>query len=269
MRKTVSLLLLSAMLAVAGCESRQGEEIRQKEQAETESSEADTEVSLMGSEEKSKNVLREYYALLMTTNEQEDIYRFLEEHVDEAEKKDADQLVNGLLGYLADADAADYNRLSRQEQYLTEEMRDFIELMRREQNSPAISDDKVLISLSDLLLRAKGLEEHARAYPEGVTYLYAYEKFCELVNAAVTGFYDGAADYSCCYLDIDQKHIEEAALVCYKEFIEAYPDTHLADILREYVALLEQNGRTFDKSVKKFYGNIYTVIKENFSVRTE
>ena len=56
MRKTVSLLLLSAMLALAGCESRQGEEIRQKEQAEPESSEADTEVSLMGSEEKNKNM---------------------------------------------------------------------------------------------------------------------------------------------------------------------------------------------------------------------
>ena len=191
---------------------------------EVPSEERQTEVAFIGKEEKSTNLLREYYALLMTTTNQEEVYRFLETHIQEAEPKDADQLVKGLLNYLADADAADYDRLSKQEPYLTVEMQEYIELMKQEQ------------------------PETARPYPEGVTFLYVYEKFCETVYTVVTEYEE-----------------EEAARTC-QEFIEANPGTHLAEIMREYVDLLENSKGESEKQLAKYRANIYNIIKENFTI---
>ena len=255
-------MLLISVLAVQGCQSQR------EVQPDTETGEQGTEVARMNNEEEGENLLREYYALLMTTREKEDVYLFLEKHVSRAEPKDADQLVNGLIGYLTDADAADYNRLSKQKNYFTEEMQEFIELMKQEQNTPSVSELEIKVPLSELLIRAEQLEEHARKYPEGVTYSYAYEKYCELVSAGVTGFYDGSSDWSNCYLDADQVHIEEAAVRAYTDFIAAYPDSHTSDILQEYVDLLSKNDRIFTRSVKKYYGRIDSEIKENFPVET-
>lgn len=259
-RKTAVVLLLASLLA-AGCQWQQWEEA-----PKTADTEQGTEVSLMKSEENEENLLQEYYALLMTTKEKEDVYLFLEKHAANAKPKDADQLVNGLIGYLTDADAVDYNRLVKQKNYFTVEMQEYIELMKQEQNTPAVFGLKINVPLSELLLRVEKMEEHARKYPEGITYPYIYEKYCELMCAGITGFYDGASDWSNCYLDSDQMHIEEAAVLAYTDFTAAYPDSYTSDILREYLNLLSENDRLFTKPVKKFYGKIESVIKENFPV---
>lgn len=237
MKKAVLLLLITVLL-FAGCGSRK------KSEQEVQPDEEGTEVAFIGNKEKTTNILREYYALLMTTTQKEDVYDFLETHISKTQPKDADQLIKGLLGYLADADAADYNRLSKQEIYLTDEMGEFVELMKKEQNNPSVL-------LSEKLLWAKKLEAHARMYPEGVTYLYAYEKFCETVYETVTGFSD------------------EAALTEYEQFIADNPDMHLTGILQEYVELLQDSGGSVDKPVEKFYGKLYTIIKQNFQVDTK
>ena len=233
MKKAGFLLLLLAVLAV-GCDGG-----RERE-PEMSSEERQTEVAFIGKEEKSTNLLREYYALLMTTTNQEEVYRFLETHIQEAEPKDADQLVKGLLNYLADADAADYDRLSKQEPYLTVEMQEYIELMKQEQPETA--------KLPEMLAWAEKLEKHARTYPEGVTFLYVYEKFCETVYTVVTEYEE-----------------EEAARTC-QEFIEANPGTHLAEIMREYVDLLENSKGESEKQLAKYRANIYNIIKENFTI---
>lgn len=259
-KRTVAGMLLLAMISFGGCagEWEQKEELPDTQQ--------ETEVLRLASEDHEGNLLGEYYALLVTTEDAEDVYRFLETHIMDAEMKDADQLVNGLLGYLADADAADYNRLSRQKNYLSEEMQEFIELMREEQNQPSVLDTRVNVTLQELLIRANKLEEHARKYPEGVTYPYTYGKYCELLSAGITGFYDGSSDVSNCYLDVDQLHMKEESIKAYTDFVAAYPDSFTADILREYVNMLAENDQLFTKAVKKFYGRLELVIKENFPV---
>lgn len=233
MKKAGFLLLLLAALAV-GCDGR-----RERE-PEMSSEEQQTEVAFIGKEEKSTNLLREYYALLMTTTNKEEVYRFLEAHIQEAEPKDADQLVKGLLNYLADADAADYERLSKQEPYLTVEMKEYIELMKQEQPEAA--------KLTEMLAWAEKLEKHARAYPEGVTFLYVYEKFCETVYTVVTEYEDKEAEKTL------------------QEFIEADPGTHLAEILQEYVELLRSSKGESEKQLEKYRANIYNIIKENFTI---
>lgn len=260
-KREMAVILLLASLLAAGCRRQQPEG-----EPETADTERGTEVSLMRSEENEENLLQEYYALLMTTKEKEDVYLFLENHVAGARPKDADQLVNGLINYLTDADAADYNRLMKQKNYFTEEMQEYIELMKQEQNMPVVSGGKINVPLSELLLRAEQMEEHARKYPEGITYPYIYEKYCELMCAGITGFYDGSSDWSNCYLDSDQLHIEEEAVLAYTDFAAAYPDSHTSDILQEYLNLLSENDRLFTKQVKKFYGRIESVIKEHFPV---
>lgn len=233
MKKAGFLLLLLAALAV-GCGGRREQE------PEMSSEERQTEVAFIGKEEKSTNLLREYYALLMTTTNKEEVYRFLEAHIQEAEPKDADQLVKGLLNYLADADAADYERLSKQEPYLTAEMKEYIELMKQEQPEAA--------KLPEMLTWAEKLEKHARAYPEGVTFLYVYEKFCETVYTVVTEYED-----------------EEAKQTC-QEFIEANPGTHVSEIMQEYVDLLGTSKGESEKRLEKYRANIYNIIKENFTI---
>ncbi len=260
-KRKIAVILLLASLLAAGCQRQQWEEA-----TEADDTEQGAEVSLMKSEENEENLLQEYYALLMTTKEKEDVYRFLEKHAAGAEPKDADQLVNGLIGYLTDVDAVDYNRLVKQKNNFTVEMQEFIELMKQEQNTPAVFGSKINVPLSELLLRVEQMEEHARKYPEGITYQYIYEKYCQLMCAGITGFYDGASDWSNCYLDTDQLHIEEAAVLAYTDFTAAYPDSYTSDILQEYLNLLSENDRLFTKQVKKFYGRIESVIKENFPV---
>lgn len=169
-RRKIAVILLAAALLSQGCQDQ-----REDGERVSEASEQGTETSLMKSEEDGENLLREYYALLVTTKDEEDVYLFLEKHISGAKPKDADQLVNGLIGYLTDADAADYNRLSKQKNYFTEEMQEYIELMKQEQNAPSVLNQEIKAPLSELLLRAEQMEEHARKYPEGVTYPYTYE----------------------------------------------------------------------------------------------
>ncbi len=211
-----------------------------------------------------ENLLQEYYALLITTENVEDVYRFLESHISHAGEKDADQLVNGLTGYLADIDKVDYIRLLRQKEYLSKEMWEYLELMKREQEKPAIREGRIEVALEELLLRAKDFEFHAGKYPEGVTFSYAYEKYSELLDGAVTGFYDGESDWSNNYLDIDMVHIEKEAVRIYRKFMEEYPHTNTAAILQEYVNLLEKNKYIFTKQIKFFYERMDMVIKRNF-----
>ena len=260
-KRKIAMILLLASLLVVGCRQK-----RQEEAPKAADTEQGTEVSLVKSEENDENLLQEYYALLMTAKEKEDVYLFLEKHAAGAEPKDADQLVNGLIGYLTDADAVDYNRLVKQKNYFTVEMQEYIELMKKEQNMPAVSGLKINVSLRELLLRVEQMEEHARKYPEGITYPYIYDKYCELMCAGITGFYDGSSDWSNCYLDTDQLHIEDAAVLAYTDFAAAYPDSYTSDILKEYLSLLSENDKLFTKPVKKFYGRIESVIKENFPV---
>ncbi len=247
------------VLAAEGCGEVRDEAIQE---------ETETEVVLMREAEEisTENLLHEYHALLMTTGEKEDIYAFLEKHVKNCSVKDADQLLNGLIGYLADADAVDYNRMAEQKNYFSEEVQGFIELMRREQNEPAIADNEIKIPLTKLLLRTEELEEHARQYTQGVSYPYVYEKYCELLGAAVTGFYDGESDWTNCYLDSDKAHIEEAAVQAYSDFVQAYPDSNTSGVLLEYLELLKENDREFNGRLKRFYNRIYSVIKEHFQI---
>ncbi len=230
--------------------------------------ETETEAVIMREAEElcTENLLQEYHALLVTARQTEDVYVFLETHIGGCSVKDADQLLNGLIGYLTNADAVDYNRVAKNKNYFSEEMQEFIEIMRREQNEPAIGDCEIEIPLTQLLLRAEELEEHARQYMGGVSYPYVYDKYCELLSAAVTGFYDGESDWTNCYLDSDEAHIEEAAVQAYDDFVRAYPNGNTAGVLLEYLDLLKENDRRFNQKLKRFYGRIDSVIKENFRI---
>ena len=267
-RKGMWLAVFLILAILAGYYGKEAER-RQKQQTEeskeqaVKSKEPDRAETFAAEE---GELLREYYALLLTTQEEEEVYRFLEEHISECEPKDADQLLNGLIGYKTSARLVDYNRLTKQQEYFSEEMQQFLELMQTEQNRPSIGDGGLKLPLALVLFRVEKLEEFAVTYPEGVGYPYIYELYEELLEAAVTGFYDGEDKRSCIFLDAEEDRIKESAVESYLDFIRIYPKSNTAAVLQKYISLLKEDDRRMNRKVTTFYGRAASVIKENFKI---
>ena len=91
--------------------------------------------------------------------------------------------------------------------------------------------------LKDCLEKCYQMEQHMDLYPEGNTYQYVFDKYCEYMKAAITGGYTDK--------------VEE-----YAAFVEEHPDSKTAAIVSDYLKVLLDNNSEVNEAVQDYYDKI-------------
>ena len=217
-------------------------------------------------EGESGSMHEEFYELLQNETDHEVIYSYFEQNVGLTEQDDADKFVLGLIGLEENIRNVDFKRIQAFTDNMSTEMSTFVNFMSKEQDSPSIQDEKIKATLSDLLANIRDMEIQITTYPEGITYQHAYNLYCEMMVAAITGGYDEPSKTDNYYINSDKEHVDGHAIDTYNAFIIENPDTKTASILKKYLDTLDNSNKSIDDGVKEFYANIYGTIREEFGM---
>lgn len=201
--------------------------------------------------------------LLEKTDDIEELYTYIENNAEGATKEEWSEWIKGVVDF--SKDDVEYDRFQKYMGSMSEEMKSFVELMSAEQTRPSFNEEGVQLTLGEILERCIAIEQHIADYGQGDTYSILYHKYCQLMNIAITGGYDGVDIETNEYLEEDKQHIETSAIEEYKRVISDYPDSQTADILDDYLDILEKNENVVNQKVEKYYEDIYQKIGERFS----
>ena len=135
----------------------------------------------------------------------------------------------------------------------TKEAEDYSTLLALEEEKPATTEEGIQITLSELLDRCLKYEEHMQKYPEGSTYRDAYYNYKTLITAAVTGGYHEEPETMNYYVNVDGEHLDGHAIDEYTNFSTVNPNTLTAEILTDYMKLIEENKKELNEQVTGFY----------------
>lgn len=205
-------------------------------------------------------LMAEFNELLDSKVEAQALYDFITANSKDAEEKEADAMVKGLLSSFENAEQVDYEEIKEVSQYVSRDVKVFLSLMEDNQKTPAVVDSKVKIPLSDLLNRCKGYEEFVKEYPSSTMYNYAYHMYCKLMAYAVSGGFDTASNRGNIFMEEDGTGIKESALKEYESFCKEYPEKITAELLEEYLEILEDADGKCTDEVQEYYENIYDTI---------
>lgn len=161
----------------------------------------------------------QYNTLLQGNPSREDVYGFIDKNITSASEDEADQLVNGVLGYEDTYENVDYTRLYAYKNYVSDEVEDFLELMYENEQTPYMDNNKIGVTLDELLDRAEDFEKHITEFPDGITTQPSYEMYCNIMNAAITGGYDKANNVPSFYKGDADNRIDGRAVDEYMKFL--------------------------------------------------
>lgn len=250
----------SITLTACGSSKNNGDEMVQSEEDPTLGDDA------ANTGDEGGDIMGEFRNMLTTSTDPEDFYSFYETNAATRQPDELDEIIGGIFGMVTPHRDVDFTRLSSQSGYMSDEMRNYVGFMSENQETPFVDDEGIHASLDELLEHSYALETHLTAYPEGVTYPYAYEKYCELLNTAITGGFDEQNSVSNNYVDSENANMVDGhAIDSYAAFIEKYPESRTAKILTEYMTVLTDEGKEISDNVKDFYRNIYGRFEYYFS----
>jgi uncharacterized protein (DUF427 family) len=147
---------------------------------------------------------------------------------------------------------------------MPEDMIAFTELMRLESDTPsmAMSDTEnrkvINMTLSEMLERALLFEQHLEKYPDNVSTDAAQRLYEEIATNAISGGYNSTEGIAHYYKGDTDDVVDSDAIQYYEQFIEANPNSNLAKIVEEYVALLKTNQYQINDEVEDFYKSLYS-----------
>ncbi len=216
-------------------------------------------------EDGESDFLGNYQTMLQGAGSQEDIYSYIDTNISGATSDEADQVVTGLIGHVGSASSIDYTRLQNHKSYMSDEMGRFIDLMQQEQETPAVTmAGGNQLSVTELLNRAAEFENLMNDYPDGATNQYAYERYEQIMKAAITGGYDAQNNVVNSYLD-DKQTLGENYLTEYNDFIGGEQSgTRTAEIVSDYVGMFGDDRKMTD-DISAYYNNFMTNLKDAFT----
>lgn len=204
------------------------------------------------------DVMDEFRNMLTTSTNPEDLYSFYDTNASTRQPEELDEIIGGIFGMVSPHSDVDFTRLTSQSDYMSDEMRNYVNFMSQDQESPFVDEEGIHASLDELLEHCYTLETHLDAYQNGVTYPYAYEKYKQLLNTAITGGFDEINGVSNNYVSGDNANVvDDHAVTSYAAFIEKYPDSKTAKILTEYMHVLTDNNKEMNDNVREFYRNAF------------
>jgi hypothetical protein len=207
----------------------------------------------------------EYDTMLADENTNpNDLMDYINTNIVTAATDDVEYFFRGLLGYGSDIRDLDFTKLEASRQYMPEDMIAFMELMRLEADTPsmAMSDTEnrkvINMTLSEMLERALLFEEHLEKYPDNVSTEAAQRLYEEIATNALSGGYDSTEGIPHHYMGETENVVNSDSIQYYEQFVEANPNSNLAHIVEDYVALLKENQYEINDDIEEFYKGLYS-----------
>jgi hypothetical protein len=207
----------------------------------------------------------EYDTMLSDENTNpNDIIDYINTNVVGAAANDVDYFFRGLLGFGTDIRDIDLTRLDVSNEYMSEDMIAFIELMRTESDTPSMvmSDTEnrrvINMTLSEMLERALLFEHHIEKYPDNTSTEAAQRLYEEIATNAIAGGYDSTEGIAHYYQGDTENVVDSNSIQYYEQFIEANPNSNLAKVVDEYITLLVSNQYQLTDEVEDFYKSLYS-----------
>jgi hypothetical protein len=207
----------------------------------------------------------EYDTMLADENTNpNDIIDYINTNIVGAAANDVEYFFSGLLGFGTDVRDIDFTRLDVSNEYMSEDMIAFVELMRTESDTPSMvmsdtENRKVInMTLSEMLERALLFEHHIEKYPDNTSTAAAQRLYEEIATNAISGGYDSNEGIAHYYQGDTDNVVNSDSIQYYEQFVEANPNSNLAKVVDEYITLLKANQYQLTDDVEDFYKSLYS-----------
>lgn len=136
----------------------------------------------------------------------------------------------------------DYEKLKEYNPYLSEEMKEYIEIKSVNSNMPAILDGEITISFDELAERLIETEEYIQNYPKSIKFEEVLRMYGEYLRLYMEG-----SDNTPLY-EYETKEIKEEVLNSYKS-MEKNTGLITSKIISKYIDIIEENENIIDENV--------------------
>lgn len=224
-KSIIALFVIVAMISVTACTKKNDTANKNNTKVNDGSNTGDntpndTKVEEnVGNQAANGNILDNYNTLLQNETNRDNIYGFIDENITNATEAEADQLINGVIGYEDTYEDVDYTRLYAYKNYVSDEVEDFLELMYENQEKPYMNGTNLGVTLDELLDRAEDFEEHITDFPDGITTKHSYDMYVKLMDAAIVGGYDKENKVANYYKGDADNRIDGRAVDEYMKFL--------------------------------------------------
>ncbi len=191
------------------------------------------------------------------------IMDYINTNIAGAAVSDVRNFFSGLLNFRDDIRDIDFTRLEDSRQYMPEDMIAFMELMRLEKGTPSMimSDEEnrktINMILSEMLERARLFEQHLEKFPNEVSSEAAARLYEEIATNAISGGYNKAENVEHFYKGDTSDTISKEVLAQYQQFVDANPNSNLANVIKEYINILQTNDFKLNDNVEEFYRGLH------------
>lgn len=202
------------------------------------------------------DIMKNYKALLQSSVKMEEVQNYVLKYAGQLSPDDADELVNGLIGFAGSVSGVNFKALDPVQNDLTDGMKQYVVLMRQEQEIPSVSKDTPSVSLEELIKRAQAFEKIMIEFPDTPEYERSFDQYTVLMTQAITGGYDEEAGFKNIFAGKDGNMLELSAYHTYRDAAKDQSTPMTAKMLKAYLEVLDRSGKKIDKTVADYYRNL-------------
>lgn len=256
--KNMTLIIISICMifALAACNSFK------KEPIEIPKVEPEETVETLSKEEQD-SIMKGYYQILAENSHKEDIIPYIDDNIKKLDRENAESMIVSLESFLVSTNSSmeeNYSLLSRYTEYVSPEMQSYLHILEVETGNSFTDGEILRIDIDEILNRALDAEKHLNDFQDGKTSGKIYELYIEYIKASMIG-----TGNQYIFAEEGNSKIKDEYLEIYNSIIEDNSNTETADILSQYVKILEENqGDMNSEDVNRFYDEIELIIKEHF-----
>ncbi|MEA3422273.1 MAG: hypothetical protein U9Q80_00440 [Bacillota bacterium] len=214
-----------------------------------------------------------YSELFKTDPEFDEIEAFLNKNLDDCDSKYHDTMLIAFEEFMISklpknknklsVNLIDYTKLTQYSSYASAELDSYFKILETEYLSKDLNSDVLSEVVNKLLDRTVDVENHLLRFKGGRTESKMYELYVRYLYAALMGNGNHLT-----FIGIDSTKIDDEVLSQYHDFINDYPDSHTASLVKHYIGLLEQTDYNLESEQVRnfhfdFYSNIRSFLWEN------
>ena len=144
----------------------------------------------------------------------------------------------------------DYGGLKEYNTYLSESIKDYIDIISRESSEEMATDTEIKITWDELSYRVLNTEKYIDEYPDSIKYDEVYDLYLLYLKTFLSGFNDTAIYYW------NTKMIRNDVLQVYNKTIIHNKSTFTAKTLSNYMEIIEKNDNKVEEGALNYVSNI-------------
>ncbi|MBF8982863.1 hypothetical protein IZY60_04875 [Lutibacter sp. B2] len=153
-----------------------------------------------------------------------------------------------------------YEVLKKYKSYLSDDIKEYIDLMAEESNQVMSDDAGLMISLDELGNRVITVEKHLEKYPDSRTKKQASTLYLNYFQAYIWGLPNTPL------WDTETKKISDEALSSYKKIVAENKESKSAKALKDYIKAIEANNMKETDQINQFRDGLYKEVVQQLNI---